>query len=66
MGGRKSGTEWSFFMNDMGKVEYNATCQRCAGGCKQSFRVAIICCPYYTPIKKTTRGRRKADGEQNT
>ena len=47
-------------MNDQGEIEYNKSYARCEGACKQSFRVGILCCPYYTP--KKSKGKSKEEG----
>ena len=39
--------EWSFFLNDRGRMAYNALCRRCVHNCKQSFRAIVIECPHY-------------------
>ncbi len=39
--------EWSFFLNDRGRITYNALGRRCIHQCKQSFRVTVIECPRY-------------------
>ena len=30
--------EWSFFLNDRGRITFNALCRKCVHDCKQSFR----------------------------
>lgn len=39
--------EWSFFLGENGRRQYNKVCLGCAHGCKQSFRVVLIACPRY-------------------
>ena len=39
--------EWSFFLGENGRRQYNKVCLSCAHDCKQSFRVAMIACPHY-------------------
>ena len=39
--------EWSFFLNDRGRMAYNALCRRCVHNCKQSFRAIAMECPHY-------------------
>ena len=39
--------EWSFFLGENGRRQYNKACLGCAHDCKQSFRVAMIACPHY-------------------
>ena len=40
--------EWSFFIGENGRRQYNPLCRACAHDCKQSFRAVIIDCPRYT------------------
>ena len=44
---KKRKEEWVFFLNDRGRIAYNALCRRCVHNCKQSFRTAVIVCPHY-------------------
>ncbi len=46
--------EWSFFLNDRGRITYNALCRRCIRECKQSFRATVIECPRYCSKRSTT------------
>ena len=39
--------EWAFFLGGNGRRQYHPLCQRCAYGCKQSFRVKQLVCPRY-------------------
>ena len=39
--------EWSFFLNDRGRMAYNTLCRRCVHDCKQSFRAVVVICPHY-------------------
>ena len=39
--------EWAFFLDACGRKKYNELCRKCERDCKQSFRAAIIRCPYY-------------------
>ena len=39
--------EWSFFLGENGRRQYNKVCLGCANGCKQSFRAVLIACPRY-------------------
>lgn len=39
--------EWSFFLNDRGRITFNALCRKCIHDCKQSFRAIVIECPRY-------------------
>ena len=44
---KKRKEEWVFFLNDRGRITYNALCRKCVYNCKQSFRAAVIVCPHY-------------------
>ena len=55
---KKRKEEWAFFLNDRGRIAYNALCRsgriaynalcrKCVYNCKQSFRAAVIVCPHY-------------------
>ena len=44
---KKKKEEWAFFLNDRGRITYNALCRRCGHDCKQSFRAMVIVCPHY-------------------
>lgn len=37
--------EMAFFLNEHGRITYNAQCKKCESGCKPSFRVKWIYCP---------------------
>lgn len=39
--------EWSFFLGENGRRQYNRVCRKCINSCKQSFRVTLIACPLY-------------------
>ncbi len=39
--------EWSFFLGENGRRQYNKVCQGCAHDCKQSFRAVLVACPHY-------------------
>ena len=39
---KKRKEEWSFFLNDKGRIVYNALCRHCVRACKQSHRVIMI------------------------
>ena len=45
--GKKDKLYWSFFLNDRGRITYNAVCRRCQHSCKQSFQAEIVNCPHY-------------------
>lgn len=40
-------SELEFFLNDMGRIQYNEQCYRCIYDCKQSFRADIVYCKKY-------------------
>jgi hypothetical protein len=39
--------EWSLFIGENRRRQYNGLCRRCNRDCKQSFRAAIIDCPRF-------------------
>ena len=43
---QKRKEELAFFLNDKGRIEYNAQCRRCEHECKQSFRAEVYCGNY--------------------
>ena len=47
--------EWSFFLNDRGRMAYNTLCRRCVHDCKQSFRAVVVICPHYQS-KRANKG----------
>ena len=49
-------TDADFLMNDQHQMQYNEICQECTRKCKQSFRCAIVQCPYY----RRAHGRKRA------
>ena len=44
---KKRKLELSFFLNERGRVTYNALCRKCQRTCRQSFRAVIVACPRY-------------------
>lgn len=44
---KKWKSEWSFFLGENGRRQYNGVCRKCIHGCKQSFRAGLIACPLY-------------------
>ena len=44
---KKWKTEWSFFLGENGRRQYNQICRKCVHGCKQSFRASLVACPLY-------------------
>ena len=44
---KKRKEEWSFFLNDKGRIAYSALCRQCARACKQSHRAIMIQCKKY-------------------
>lgn len=43
--------EWSFFLGENGRRQYNKVCKGCVHGCKQSFRVKLVQCPHYISLR---------------
>lgn len=46
--------EWSFFLNDRGRITFNALFRKCVHDCKQSFRAVVIECPHYRSKRAKT------------
>jgi hypothetical protein len=44
---KRARLEWSLFIGQKRRREYNGLCRRCKQGCKQSFRAVIVACPLY-------------------
>ena len=44
---KKRKAEWSFFLDEKGRITNHALCRRCANACKQSSRADVIHCPKY-------------------
>ena len=44
---RKYREQWSLFLNEHNRKEYNRICRKCYHECKQSFRPELIDCPRY-------------------
>lgn len=42
----RQNTNYTFFKNDRGEMEYNSLCIGCDKECKQSFRAEILICPH--------------------
>ena len=42
----RDNTNYIFFKNDNGEMEYNSVCIDCDKECKQSFRAEILICPH--------------------
>ena len=57
---RKRKEEWSFFLNDKGRITNHALCRRCSKACKQSSRAVVIHCPKYR--SKRAVGKERPDG----
>ena len=45
--GKKDKAEWAYFINDIGRRQYNDKCRQCVHECKQSFRAVIVHCQKY-------------------
>ena len=46
---KKRKLELSFFLNERGRVTYNALCRKCQRTCKQSFRRSLWTAPIIFP-----------------
>jgi len=55
--------EWSFFLGENGRRQYNRVCRRCVHDCKQSFRADLVHCPKYIG-KGAKKPRKKVENEQ--
>ena len=45
---KKRKEEWAFFLNDRGRIAYNALCRRCVSQLQTKFPChAVIVCPHY-------------------
>lgn len=44
---QKQKEEWSFFLNDRGRMAYNELCRQCSRACKQSHPAAVLQCRKY-------------------
>ena len=47
--------EWSFFLGENGRRQYNKLCKGCAHPCKQSFRAVVVSCPHYLSCRSKKR-----------
>lgn len=47
--------EWSFFLGENGRRQYNRLCKNCIHSCKQSFRALVIDCLCYNSKRAKTR-----------
>ena len=52
---KKRKLEWQFFLNHRNRITYNPLCQKCAYGCKQSFRAVVMDCPCYHSKRASRR-----------
>ena len=52
--------EWSFFLGENGRRQYNKICRKCIHSCKQSFRAGIVACPLYQ-TDRAKRGGKKVE-----
>ena len=43
--------EWSFFLGENGRRQYNKLCKGCVHPCKQSFRAVVVSCPHYLSLR---------------
>jgi hypothetical protein len=49
---KKARLEWSLFLNEYGRRQYNAFCLKCRHECKQPYRVTVLCCPKHEGKQK--------------
>ena len=42
--------EWSFFLGENGRRQYNKLCKGGIHPCKQSFRAVMVSCPHALPL----------------
>ena len=47
--------DWSFFLGENGRRQYNKLCKGCVHPCKQSFRTVVVSCPYYLSRRSKKR-----------
>ena len=55
---KKQKLEWSLFINEKGRRQYNELCRKCSNDCKQTFRCTIIDCPLYVSKRGRYRHRK--------
>ena len=53
---KKQKEEWTLFLNENNRRQYNDVCRRCVHECKQSFRVEVVCCPNYLSKRSARSG----------
>lgn len=56
--------EWTFFLGENGRRQYNRLCKRCVRGCKQSFRVTMMECPRYRSKRAKRCGEKGGKGAE--
>ena len=44
--------EWSFFLGENGRRQYNKLCKGCVHPCKQSFRAVVLSALSFSPFPK--------------
>ena len=44
---KKRHLEWTFFLDENGRRQYNKLCKGCVHPCKQSFRAVVLDCPHF-------------------
>ncbi|MCP1103711.1 hypothetical protein NHH15_15035 [Lachnospiraceae bacterium PAL113] len=54
--------EWTFFLGENGRRQYNRICRRCVHDCKQSFRAELLSCPKYLS-KATNRAVKRVENK---
>ena len=53
--GKKDKEEWAYFINEIGRRQYNNQCRQCVQECKQSYRAVIVCCQKYKSKRAVTK-----------
>lgn len=48
---KKRHLEWTFFLDENGRRQYNKLCKGCVHPCKQSFRAVVVSCPHYLSLR---------------
>ena len=53
---KKRHLEWTFFLDENGRRQYNKLCKGCVHPCKQSFRAVVVSCPHYLSLRSKKCG----------
>ena len=43
--------EWSVFLGEYGRRQYNRLCKGCVHPCILSFRAVVVSCPHYLSLR---------------